>query len=1547
MLIQAASSLKLQLEPWQFADALYLSGISATTDGSKVEPVHNAESAKNATEIKGDKKSVAQKSSREDPVTTEGKHAKESKGKQKRGTTTELFTGGRSSDDLGTNQVPASKILVPGGGISFKGLELSRAFRSLRKRIPSRAKYQFDEEATVDFVASTGKTIPIFRKTLENSFNLQLFEDHSSSMILWREPLNEFYKLVRHLGSFHKVEILSLDRLLVHNYEGRDRLNQTNIALILSDCVEEHWFDAKMLAKLSKVCETQPLAILNLLPAKLKTLSATGIPTERLLSSAQGAATSKYKLLKEDLCNNEDSSAGADFAVPVLSLEPRSFREWVAVVMAKSGASCAASIIDLREPEESLVDREQQFVESLRDRLESFKWIASPIAMRLATYLSIVPLTLPVMRLVQKIMLPESSNQHLAEFFLGGLIERITPIDARCAINDIEFDFLRNEKSDESIRDLLSANLSKVDFIRVTQALTEHCQTNFGKTIDFTALVRAKDGAQLIPESARRFAEISVELLERSGVLAVLSEHDAIQGPNLDEHGLDRLSRQIVFLNLARSKKSDEFITWFRTQSEFFQLDVEISSLNSISDLRRYEPGALVVWCVASISMYEELSAEARAIIDPQIVVAEWINKPCEVTALEFGNLESWNEVVDAIIAEFKSPGQTLGYAHWLPAFPELYVRRINSFERLKNLLLSSQGNEKAIQVDSLPLLNDMVRDYEVRKHFAGGIYWVDAAHVEESHSIATAGNDKLFVIVNCEIPKNIYESSSIKVIYSNSSRSSLADQFTVDDFNLDEAFRYSTMAFPEQHIDYAIFDSCVSELYLLGSPFLLLVAGFLSRSQFNFRRSSLEPGSLLRHKFRIPGLSREFIKTAIEKNAEVIESIIDFVGSAKDKQALRKSPKILIIGSVVDDLPPKTRLISRALGRILAEANCRILTFGKEGVDKVLVGSFWDHLNDDLKDAERLTVCSDYQGNNPLGFGQTIQSENVEKLVHKVDAVILVGGGKNVEKIFERAQELEKVVVPIPGVSSNTTRLFHDMISRSPELSKLDFSVDSIQNADALALEVVQYIWNKLKLDRLAIPEKDGIFTSISEYFDEYDWRVYDYEGFKRIVLISNIALSESSLSRILTSPRVIYRMVAYVWLCHHPFLSVLDELFGCVKLESIRSDADGKVSALRLGLESIYKTLTSIVFLDSNAVLHMQSIEFCSKQLSESIVDYNECKDLAFKIEQVLKAHGIAHEFAEETTYGKFDWSSDFNRLNELLEELRALQYTSTNISPMDLVQSSDSGLRLLGYCQILESTSAPFLEEVVASRLREEDNLFLVFLIVKVISKLQARSRASRISGLAFDAIDLLERLSCLDNIDVDNELNGLFTHMQMRARFEAFIFSSLSEFQKYLVDNGQSNILDGEQSSSEQSNSSYGVRINDLMVDHSLPELRSNLDFKWFITVFRRSPEEVLTAILGDIRILLRNLLFIKRVEQTDGSTIGGPTLGQLTTLIEESDILPSQSVEQVRRLHFLTKVALYSPNSLSYDVCEALVNYVICLGRAIAEYFISDDYEFEE
>jgi formylglycine-generating enzyme required for sulfatase activity len=145
--------------------------------------------------------------------------------------------------------------------------------------------------------------------------------------------------------------------------------------------------------------------------------------------------------------------------------------------------------------------------------LHLFRGTASPTALKLAGYLSAAPLSLPVMRLVQRVMLPESRQIHLAEFFLSGLIERLTPEDEPVHPDAVQYDFIGD------IRQQLLRTIYISESLDVLEKVSEFIGENMGKPLDFHALLAdpaAADGV-FVEEGTLPFANVAATVLQGLG----------------------------------------------------------------------------------------------------------------------------------------------------------------------------------------------------------------------------------------------------------------------------------------------------------------------------------------------------------------------------------------------------------------------------------------------------------------------------------------------------------------------------------------------------------------------------------------------------------------------------------------------------------------------------------------------------------------------------------------------------------------------------------------------------------------------------------------------------------------------------------------------------------------------------------------------------------------------------------------------------------------------------------------------------------------------
>ena len=112
-----------------------------------------------------------------------------------------------------------------------------------------------------------------------------------------------------------------------------------------------------------------------------------------------------------------------------------------------------------------------------QDRVGLFRSVASPTALRLASYLATAPLSLPVLRELQSMTLPGSRPADLAEVFLSGLLRRVRQPCPR----KVDFDFY------PGVQQILLASMSRAEVLRVFRSVCHIVGDRFGASLAFTA----------------------------------------------------------------------------------------------------------------------------------------------------------------------------------------------------------------------------------------------------------------------------------------------------------------------------------------------------------------------------------------------------------------------------------------------------------------------------------------------------------------------------------------------------------------------------------------------------------------------------------------------------------------------------------------------------------------------------------------------------------------------------------------------------------------------------------------------------------------------------------------------------------------------------------------------------------------------------------------------------------------------------------------------------------------------------------------------------
>ena len=199
--------------------------------------------------------------------------------------------------------------------------------------------------------------------------------------------------------------------------------------------------------------------------------------------------------------------------IPVVPLQPEALGAWARTLTNPGAWGVTALLLRAASRNETSPDTAGKTTPSLTadERLVRFSRMASPTSRKLAGCFAAAPLRMPIMRVVQRAVLPDSENLHLAEVLLGNLLQ---PIPAASEDpDDLAFEFHPGVR--EALLDRQEISHSLEVYTTVTRWVSEH----FGETLDFQAILENPDGFASLPitEKNRPFASIAAELLKRLG----------------------------------------------------------------------------------------------------------------------------------------------------------------------------------------------------------------------------------------------------------------------------------------------------------------------------------------------------------------------------------------------------------------------------------------------------------------------------------------------------------------------------------------------------------------------------------------------------------------------------------------------------------------------------------------------------------------------------------------------------------------------------------------------------------------------------------------------------------------------------------------------------------------------------------------------------------------------------------------------------------------------------------------------------------------------
>lgn len=421
-------------------------------------------------------------------------------------------------------------------------LGIERALRPLMRSKESRKNKILDEEATIQRVVEEGIWCPVLQGEPERWFEITLVIDQSPSMIIWQETIEELKYLFERHVAFRQVRVWSIvtkkDKNKAKLYSGAGQtLNYNrpcsprelidplgrNIIIMITDCVSTSWHNEEMINLLKLWGKTNSVTLLQTLPRRLWNGSALREAKRvQLQASTIGLPNSKMKVFNSAQFNSHNNK-NSDLKIPVLTIDPKQFLVWSNVMTGKGNAKVLGVILSIQK-----TDRDKSLVTTVKSnklaltaeqRIKNFFSMASPMAQRLVCYLAAAPLTLPVMRLIQRVMLPKSRQVHLAEVFLGGLLKQEKTNqkleDTIKKPNLIEYDF------HDGVRTKLLDLVLIPDALKVVDNVSKFIEHRLGQSLDFQAILLdptiATDRNIKLNEKSLPFAAIQADILRRLG----------------------------------------------------------------------------------------------------------------------------------------------------------------------------------------------------------------------------------------------------------------------------------------------------------------------------------------------------------------------------------------------------------------------------------------------------------------------------------------------------------------------------------------------------------------------------------------------------------------------------------------------------------------------------------------------------------------------------------------------------------------------------------------------------------------------------------------------------------------------------------------------------------------------------------------------------------------------------------------------------------------------------------------------------------------------
>ncbi|MGB2925431.1 MAG: formylglycine-generating enzyme family protein [Limnothrix sp.] len=474
-------------------------------------------------------------------------------------------------------------------------LQIRRAFRPLRRKVPSKHKQVLDVEATVEAIAEKlifGQEVwtVVTKPERERWLDVELVIEVTESSLIWQDMINEFQQILETHGAFRQLWIWNLQTegksfVLEPRHRGRRRKRrhhpkelchpeQRGMILVVSDCTSELWETGRIFSLLYQWSQTTMLGMVQLFPESR--WQSTWLNRGRKCfskSGGMGALNSQLKIMDIPRHLMARVKTKQDLFLPVLTMEPDMIYQWSRVVSGNAAGRIPVylmrrSLFCSPVPPSTVAKEELETPAELTPEgtVNRFLAMALPLSRQLAGLMSAVPVDINVVNLIRQTLLQKAEPQHVAEVFMGGLM-------VTNAQHPGQYDFAKG------VRKVLNGMMRQDQLLAVLDVLSEKIGQELDRPIgSFMALLTLLPYySETEPEKILPFARVSVEVLTNlGGEYATFAKQVKRVLPALPLEDADLLEYEFetaVFKEKADTKE----IEWKTLEFETVDLIVEDS----------------------------------------------------------------------------------------------------------------------------------------------------------------------------------------------------------------------------------------------------------------------------------------------------------------------------------------------------------------------------------------------------------------------------------------------------------------------------------------------------------------------------------------------------------------------------------------------------------------------------------------------------------------------------------------------------------------------------------------------------------------------------------------------------------------------------------------------------------------------------------------------------------------------------------------------------------------------------------------------------------